>query len=402
MIVIAGCGLALLVAAATEPTSQASQPDAKTRALVAAHNAFGFNLFGQLQQPDEHLNVFISPVSIAAALGMTYNGAAGETAQAMAGTLKLAGMSLAEVNQGNAALLAGLKSADPKVELAIASSLWARHSVEFLPEFLARNRQFYGAAVATLDFRSPTAIPTINRWVNANTKGKIPQIIGEINAQTAMLLLNAVYFKGQWQVKFDRAKTKDEPFRLLSGRRKPVPMMSQASTYPYYRDERFQAISLPYGQGGTSLYLFLPDQEVSWNDFVKGLRHESWEEWLRQFSHAPGDLKLPRFKLAYERDLNAPLAALGMGVAFEAGSADFTGMRAARDLFIEQVKHKAVVEVDEEGTEAAATTSVGIAVTSVRPKPERFTFIADRPFWMAIRDGRTGAVLFMGSVVEPG
>ena len=215
---IAGCWLALLVAAATDSASQTSGPEPTTRALVAADNEFGFNLFGQLQRQDEKKNIFFSPLSIATALGMTYNGAAGETGRAMAETLKLAGMSLAEVNQGNAALLAGLKGADPNVELAIANSLWARQGVEFKAEFLTRNRQFYGAAVAALDFRSPMATSTINSWVNSNTKGKIPRIIAEIDAQTVMLLLNAVYFKGRWQTKFDKARTKDESFQRRGDR----------------------------------------------------------------------------------------------------------------------------------------------------------------------------------------
>jgi serpin B len=395
--VVAGCGLAWLAALSGHQTSGSAeaQPD---RRLVAAGNEFGFDLFSRLQAPNRTANIFISPLSIATALAMTYNGAAGETARAMAGALKLAGLSLAEVNHGSAAWRQGLTSADPKIELAIANALWARQGVEFKPDFLARTRQFYGATVAALDFRAPTAADTINGWVKTQTQGKIPQIVGEIDPRMVMFLINAVYFKGHWQTKFDPARTTDGPFQLLSGQPKPVPMMTQAGTYPYYRGEGFQAVSLPYGQGGTSAYLFLPDQDSSLSAFLERLSHQTWEEWLPRFSPMPGDLKLPRFTLAYEGELRGPLTALGMGVAFEGGSADFTGMRAARDLFIDQVKHKVVLEVNEEGTVAAAITSVGIRVTSMTP---RFTFIADRPFWMAIRDGRTGAILFMGAVVEP-
>jgi serpin B len=369
--------------------------------LVAANNEFGFNLFNQLGRQDANRNVFFSPLSVTTALAMTYNGAAGETGQAMARTLQLGGMSLAEINQSSAELLKSLKGSDPKIELTIANSIWARQGVKFKEDFLARNRQFFDAEVASLNFSDPPSVARINGWVNANTKGKIPKIIDRISAQQVMFLINAVYFKGLWQQKFEKTLTRNQTFHLLGGRQKPVPMMSQSGSYRYLRGDRFQAVSLPYGKGGVSLYLFLPDQDSSLNDFLKSLSYQQWEQWISSFRNTPGDVKLPRFKLDYERTLNDALKALGMEVAFAAGRADFSGMSARRDLFISEVKHKAVVEVNEEGTEAAAATSVGISVTSVRPTPQRFTFIADRPFLMAIRDEQTGAILFMGAVVEP-
>jgi serpin B len=369
--------------------------------LIAANNEFGFNLFNQLRRQEADKNVFLSPLSVATALEMTYNGAAGETERAMARTLKLDGISLAEINQASAELMKSLSLADPKIELAVANSLWARQGVRFKEDFLARNRQFFGAEVASLDFASPQAVAKINGWVSANTKGKIAKIIDRIDAQQVMFLINAVYFKGLWQRKFDKTLTKTEPFHLLGGGQKPMPMMSQSGSYRYLRGEKFQALSLPYGKGGVSLYLFLPDRGLSLNDFLKSLSYQKWEQWMGSFRNTPGDVKIPRFKLDYERQLNDPLKALGMEVAFTAGRADFSGMRAERDLFISEVKHKAIVEVNEEGTEAAAATSVGISVTSVRPTPQRFTFIADRPFLMAICDERTGTILFMGAVMEP-
>jgi serpin B len=369
--------------------------------LVAANNEFGFNLFNQLVREGANRNAFYSLLSVATALAMTYNGAAGETERAMARALKLDGMSLAEINQASAELLKSLKSSDPKIELNIANSLWARQGINFKEDFLSRNRQFFGAEVATLKFSDPQALARINGWVNANTKGKIPKIIDRINAQQVMFLINAVYFKGLWQQKFDKALTRNETFHLLGGRQKPVPMMSQSGSYRYLRGDRFQAVSLPYGKGGVSLYLFLPDKDSSLSDFLKSLNYQKWEHWTNSFRNTPGDVKIPRFKLDYERTLNDALKVLGMEVAFSAGRADFSGMSERRDLFISEVKHKAVVEVNEEGTEAAAATSVGISVTSVRPTPQRFNFIADRPFLMVIRDQQSGAVLFMGAVVEP-
>ncbi|MCI0338271.1 MAG: serpin family protein [Acidobacteria bacterium] len=369
--------------------------------LAAANNQFGFDLFSQLQLKDKDKNIFFSPLSVAFALAMTYNGTAGETQRAMARALRLDGMSLIEVNEASAALMNSLKSSDPRIELDIANSLWARQGLQFKEDFLTRNREFFGAEIAAIDFSDPQAKSTINNWVSKSTKGKIPAIIDQIDNQMVLFLINAIYFKGLWENKFDKALTKDAPFHLLSGTQKPVPMMSQSGDYSYHLGDNFQAISLPYGKGGTSLYLFLPDKDSSLNGFLKSFNYEKCSRLMKSFRSMPGDVEIPRFKMEYESNLSGALRALGMGVAFAGDKADFSGMRNERDLFISEVKHKAIVEVNEEGTEAAAVTSVGIRTTSMMPTPKRFTFIADRPFLMTINDQKTGAILFMGVVVEP-
>jgi len=367
--------------------------------LAAADNQFGFDLFGQLLNQDQGKNVFFSPLSVSFALAMTYNGAAGETRDAMVKALRLKGMSLDEVNQASAALIRTLQSADPQIELAIANSLWARQGVKFNETFLARNRQYFNAEVASIDFTSPQAVGTINAWVNKNTKGKIPAIVDRIDAQV-LFLINAVYFKGQWQKKFDKALTKDQPFHLASGAQKSMPLMSQSGSYLYHRGEKFQAVSLPYGKGGTSVYLFLPDEGASLNDFLKGLTYEKWEQWMKSFRNTPGTVKLPRFKLDYDRNLNDPLKALGMGVAFT-DRADFSGMRAERDLKISEVKHKAIVEVNEEGTEAAAATGITMKMKGIRMENPPFQMMVDHPYLFMIEDGPSHTILFLGEVVEP-
>jgi serpin B len=410
--VICGWGLFSLTGYATfSPSSQASEPKhnlspqamamtTMKMSIVSAYNMFGFELFRHLVGQDQDQNIFASPFSVATALAMTYNGAAGETAQAMGHTLGLTGMSLAQVNQASAALFKDLRSSDPRVQLDIANSLWARQGIEFTPDFLERNRQFFGATITALDFRDPQCTATINHWVDTQTQGKIKQIVGQIAPDTVMLLINAVYFKGKWQVEFDKKLTRDDIFHLLDGTQKKVAMMSQSGRYPYYQGERFQAVSLPYGEGPTSLYLFLPDQGTPLKEFFKQLNDQNWDGWLTRFRPMQGSIKLPRFQLEYDRQLNEALKALGMTIAFDRDRADFSRMRVERDLFIQQVKHKAIVEVNEEGTEASAATSVGIGITSVlTPKP--FTFVANRPFFMAIRDERTGTILFMGAVMEP-
>jgi serpin B len=366
--------------------------------LVAANNRFGFELFKQLQLIDKGKNVFYSPLSVALALSMTYNGAAGETKEAMRRTLKTEGLGLDELNEASAALINSLRSSDPKVELAIANSLWARRKVKFREDFLERNRQFFGAEIASLDFDAPSALTTINNWVSRNTESKIPSIINRIDPDHVMFLINAIYFKGQWEKKFKKELTKNEPFYPLSGPQKEVPMMSQSGDYQYYRGDKFQALRLFYGAKGASLDLFLPDKNSSIVHLLKRLSFEQCGEWTRRFHQAEGDIKIPRLKIDYESSLDDPLKAMGMGVAFVGGMADFRGMRDQNDLYISEVKHKAVVEVNEEGTEATAATSVGMKIESAR---QRFTFIADHPFLIMIRDQRADAILFMGVVVDP-
>jgi serine protease inhibitor len=366
--------------------------------LVAANNRFGFELFNQLQLKDRGKNVFYSPLSVALALSMAYNGAAGETKEAMRRTLKTEGLSLDELNEASAALINSLRSSDPKVELAIANSLWARREVKFREDFLERNRRFFAAEVASLDFGAPSALTAINDWVSRNTKSKIPSIIDRINTDDVMFLINAVYFKGEWENKFEKGLTKNEPFYPLSGLQKEVPMMSQSGDYQYYRGDKFQAVRLYYGDKGASLDLFLPDKDSSIDDLLKRLSFEQCGQWTEMFHKAEGDIKIPRFKMDYESSLVDPLKAMGMGVSFIRGKADFRGMRDQNDLYISEVRHKAVVEVNEEGTEAAAATSVTMKEFSA---PPRFTFIADHPFLMMIRDRRTDAILFMGVVVDP-
>ncbi|MDE0399464.1 MAG: serpin family protein [Candidatus Poribacteria bacterium] len=370
--------------------------------LVTANTQFGFDLFNEIRKIEEDKNIFISPLSISIALAMTLNGASGETEQAMANTLHLQGLGSEAINPGYAGLRQALQVADPKVILTIANSLWARQGVPFKQDFLQRNTQFFGAEVSTLDFTDPNTLPTINQWVNTNTNGKITKILDEINPDMVLFLINAIYFKGTWQTEFDPSRTRDGTFYLTTGDEKQIPMMTRTGDYPYYEnyEAKFQAISLPYGDGRMSMYIFLPYPESDINTFLEGLNTENWERWVSQLHDQEVFLSMPKFKLEYKKTLNNPLQSLGMGIAFAPGLADFSQMAdleaLGKNLYIGEVLHKAVVEVNEEGTEAAAVTSVGIRATSAPP-----AFMANRPFFFAIRDNETKTVLFMGTVMDP-
>lgn len=366
--------------------------DPDVSSVASANTRFGFKLLHDLQEREPGGNIFISPLSISIALTMTYNGAVGETERAMAEVLEIDALDLSTINHSNRALRNSLEDPDPKVEISIANSIWYRQGIVFNPDFLERNRSFFGAVVAALDFSSPQATSTINEWVDTNTNGKIEKIVDRISPQTLLFLINAIYFKGNWQDEFDPSRTRQGIFHLTDGSEKRVQMMRREGEYPYLRGENFEATSLPYGDGHMSMYIFLPSRDSNLNRFLRNLDAENWEGWISQFQNRQHEMVLPRFKLEYEVRLNEALEALGMGIAF-GGGADFSGM--GPSLFISEVKHKTFVEVNEEGTEAAAVTAV-VGVKSLPP-----AFRIDRPFFFAIYDADTETILFMGTVTEP-
>jgi serine protease inhibitor len=390
---------------ALSPLPESESPISKRKLnpetkLVNAHTKFGFKLFSEILKQDKNNNVFISVPGVAFALAMTYNGASGSTQEAMAQALELQDMSLDVINSSNASLKALLENPDSEVQLTVANSLWANKDVSFKQEFLRKSQDFYQAKVTNLNFGDASVPSVINKWVNQNTHGKINHIVETIKPDQMLLLLNAIYFKGSWTDQFDKQKTADYSFKLASGKVKQHPMMSQTGNYRYYENGQFQAVSLPYGQDGkVSFYVFLPTQNSNLKTFYQSLNEENWEKWMTQFQRREGFVRLPRLKMDYDITLNDALTALGMGEAFS-NKANFSGM--GKDLKISEVKQKTFVEVNEEGTEAAAATSVKIVPLSAPVRTQKpFTMIVDHPFFCAIRDNQTGSILFMGSIVEP-
>lgn len=333
---------------------------------------------------------------------MTYNGAAGSTQAAMAEALEIQGMSLEEFNQANAAVKALLSDEHEAVEISIANSLWLNQTASFLPSFLQQVTEFYQAQLNQLDFAIPTAADEINAWVREQTNDKIGGIIDKTNPESILYLMNAIYFKGSWTESFAEELTEEKPFRMMDGTTRPHPLMSQLGSYLYLENSDIQAISLPYGNGRFSLYVFLPPENVSLDRFYQELNAEQWDNWIKAMQRQEGMIQLPRFELDYSIALNDTLEQMGMGIAFSPNQADFSNMT-SENVHISEVQHKTFVEVNEEGTEAAAVTSVGIARVSLEemPEPELFSMIVDRPFFMAIRDNRTQTILFMGSIVNP-
>ncbi len=393
--------LMLLVAfytpAGGENKKQASP--AASRA-AAANTGFGLNLFAKLNQAGQGENIFLSPASIVWCLNMVLNGAEGKTKEEMARVLQVDGMNLTDLNNAYRDWKNSWVLIDPKVEIEVANSIWSKRGIAIRPEFIEINRTFLGSEVTELDFNDPRSLTTINSWVKNKTRSKIDKIVDQISPESVLFLINAIYFNGKWTTEFDATKTTEDSFTTGSGVRKLAPMMRQRGTYSYQEQPEFQAISLPYGNGRLSMNVFLPSTESSLKTFHNSLTASNWEQWMKQFQEMEGEIVLPRFRVEYEASLNSALKTLGMRSAFDAQQADFGGMTSAK-AFISDVKHKAFVEVNEEGTEAAAATSTEVRVVSMPIPTKTFRMVVNRPFFFAIRDNSTGLVLFVGSIVDP-
>lgn len=367
--------------------------------LTTANNTFGLKLFKEIVLDEQDKNVFISPLSVSMALGMTYNGAAGTTEEAMRNTLEYGDLTNEEINESYRDLTDMLVNLDPSVQFQIANSIWYRRGFQVEQEFMDINQTYFDAEVSGLNFSLPSALITINNWVNQKTNGKITEIIDEIKPEIVMFLINAIYFKGDWTIQFDTAKTQDGDFYLLDGSKKTVRMMTQKNDFAYYSHEDFQAIDLPYGGQAFSMTIFLPDADVNIDDFIAQINDENLSDWIGCLNEIELYLSMPKFKLEYDLTLNDVLKALGMEIAFDQSQADFSKISQSlfgERLYIDEVKHKTFVDVNEEGTEAAAVTSVGIGFTAAPP-----SMTVDRPFVFVIREKFSNTILFMGKIVEP-
>lgn len=370
----------------------------KSLQLVKADNSFSFNLFSKIPEDHQH-NMMVSPISVSLALSMTLNGANGDTKTAMQKALGLEGLTQDEINQIYLDLFNALKKADPKVVLNIANSIWIRKEFPVLASFTDANKKYFDASVENLDF-DQAALNTINNWVNTKTNGKIPAILDNISAEEIMFLINAIYFNGKWQYQFDPAKTVNSDFSLTGGQIVSVPMMKMKAKFAYSEQVGYKALKMPYGRGKFQMVILLPDQGNNPEVIAGQLDRTKWEALTSSLDNPVEiDVWFPRFQFSWDIGLNQILSDMGMAVAFSGTDADFSKINADYQLFITKVIHKTFIKVDEEGTEAAAATSVGIGVTSMPANP--LEFHVNRPFLYAITEEDTGAVLFIGKVENP-
>ena len=365
--------------------------------VIGAGNRFAFDLLREASRPGN--NLFLSPLSASLALAMTMNGAGGETWNQMRDALGFGGLTEEEINAGYASLIQVLTELDPAVETAIGNSLWTRLGFPVRADFVEVLREFFGAEATELDFASPSASGRINEWVRSATGGHIEEIVPDpIPPGVLMYLINAIYFKAPWTFEFDPDDTRTEPFYSEDRSPRTVPLMTILRDFPYLETSLFQAVDLPYGGGAFSMTVLVPRDGVGVDDVVEALDTAAWRDIAGSFEETEVELFLPRFRMEYERELQDDLAALGMVDAFSPGKADLTRLSPVDGLWISSVLQKALVEVTEEGTEAAAATVV-IGVTSAPPPP--VTVRADRPFLFFIRERLTGAILFVGKLAHP-
>lgn len=365
------------------------------RLLIEHSTSFGFDLLGPLSADDPEANLFFSPLSASMALGMTLNGAAATTFDGMADALGLGGLDESAINQGYEDLIGLLTGLDPVVDVRIANSVWARLGYPILGDFLDRVAEHFDATAEAVDFGAPGTLARINGWVSDGTGGKIPRMYDRLPPDLVVLLLNAVYFKADWTETFDRDDTRIEPFATPGGP-VDVPLMRRTGAMSVYGDAGLSAVELPYGGGAFSFVALLPREGTSAGALASALDPDRWRGIAEGLVETEGTVVLPRFELEWEKELNDVLIALGMEEAFDPARADFSRMVQNGGVYIDEVKQKSFIAVDEKGTEAAAATGVAIVETSAPPEI-RF----DRPFVFAIRERLSGTLLFLGVLNDP-
>lgn len=369
--------------------------------IAEANNRFTINLFEEIANDNTSENIISSPFSANMVLSMTSNGAAGQTLDEIKKGLNLDGFSEEKINSFYKKSFLALTQSDPKTEVAIANSIWYKNSFSVENVFLKTSKDFYNAQVEALDFEAPDASDKINKWVSSKTKGKIEGIIdGNIPEDMRMYLINALYFKGSWVQEFDPNLTEEGPFTTVN-----EPMASHTVKYmrknqediDYHKNDLGEFISLPYGQGDYRMLVALPDKSISLQKFIKKTTYEDWKNSLQSLRTQKINLWLPKFKVEFETSLIPALKNRGMQLPFT-HQADFSKISTQEPLLIGEVKQKAFVEVNEEGTEAAAVTNVGIVTTSA---PAITQVKVDRPFVFMIQDSKSGLILFKGAIYNP-
>jgi len=403
-------GLAILFLALSCSKGNNEEPDltpkditlsAAAPVAIQSSNDFGIELFTKVTA-EEDKNLMLSPLSASTALTMLLNGCGGDTYSQLQGTLKYpAGMNISEINEAYKSLVSQLLVIDPKVQLALANAIFYRNGFSVKPPFLATMSNDYKATVKGLDFTAPSSLTTINKWASDNTNGKIPEVLSEISEYAVMFIMNALYFNGDWSYQFDKSLTDELPFHPDGGTTTDVTTMKGEVGSKVAWGNDFRAIEMPYGQTNFTMVVIVPDETLS--ALYPSFTYQVWDKLTSDLDAHPEFGKtivtMPKFKFSYEKYLNDQLMSMGMIDAFSDFRADLSGI-SDNQIYVDFVKQNTFVEVDEEGTEAAAVTTIGINLTSVGdPQPNQF--IIDKSFIFAIRERTTNTLLFIGQVINP-
>jgi serpin B len=377
------------------PPDQSSE-----QVLVKSNNTFAIALYKNIKE--ENKNVFFSPYSISSALVMTYAGAKGQTAEQMADVLQFK-LNNNDLHFAFSSLQNSMENLNKNasIKLNVANALWIQETYKIVSDFNQILKKYYDSEVRNVNFQknADNIRDRINNWVAEKTENKIQNLIpaGMLTSMTRFVLVNAVYFKGKWEEPFNKNLTREGSFRIDSNKIVQVPFMNQEDSYNYFENDDVQILELPYVDNMTSMVIILPKKALNMESFERALTYEKFNQWLTGLSKQEVDVYIPKFKLEDSFNLNTVLSNMGMPVVFS-DKADFSGITQSGPLFISAILHKAYVEVNEEGTEAAAATGV-IGVTSAMP--DRVTFKADHPFIFIIRHNETKTILFMGKYANP-
>jgi serpin B len=371
----------------------------KSAEIIEADNALAFELFREVNLISEEENIMISPLSVSYALGMTYNGAAGTTLKAFNDVLHFSDLTSEEVNESYKDLMDQMLNLDGKVELSIANSIWYRLGFQVLTEFIQTNNDYFDAEVQEVDFSDPQILELINGWIEDKTNDRIKEMLDGIPSDAKMYLINAIYFNAPWKYEFVREDTYFGAFSLTDGTKHPVDYMSVTGSFQFSSNGDFRAVELPYGDSAFSMVVMLPHPDKKISDLLAGLDTDQWESWFEYSSYYYHRVDLPKFKYEFKELLNDPLKNLGLDEAFTP-DADFTKITPPGGIYISRVIHQTFIDVQEEGTEAAAATIVEhIDGSSGENVPTYFK--ADRPFLYVIKENSTGAIVFIGKVGKP-
>ena len=365
--------------------------------LITANTDFAFRLFKDIAANNPGKNILVSPCGASMTLTLAYNGALDDTKKAMGKALALDKMSEPEINESNSALMDNLNNPGSGIELNVANAAWLDKKVQIVPKFIDTARKYYDAEAANVDLANSGSI--INDWVSKKTRGRIDNIAEGLDASSVLCLTNAVYFKGKWTNPFDKKSTSNTSFILTDGSMKEVPMMHQTGCFRYYDAGSFSVAAFPYVSGRINMYIFLPRWYSDLTKSLQTLDLKNWNMWLSHLEKEEIDVYLPRWKFDSQVNLIKPCKHLGMKVAFDPDKSNFRRMcrcDSQNNVYISVLKQKAFIEVNEEGTEAAAATFVLFHARAGHPQ-----FYVNHPFFYAIRDDRTGEILFMGIVEDP-
>ncbi len=368
--------------------------------ILSNSNGFGIDLFREMCLELEDQNVFISPLSASLAISAVTNGAAGKTLEDIKATLGFGPYSLDQMNGFFKHLVPALKKVDNTVILSIANAVWIEKTFTVKNPFIKSLQQYYDTSVNLLDFTNPEAPSVINQWCADNTNNLIKKVIDRIDPDTRLIYTNALYFKGKWKETFDKKVSWQGSFADLSGSASTVTYMEQTSHYGFTTTKGVAVAEIPYGNQAYSMVIVLPDTGVSVKEVVASLTWEQWTGWMDNLSPAELNLRIPRFKVEFDSEqmMIPVLTRMGMGVAFDPGRADFSNISDV-PLFISLLKQNSYIQVDEEGTEAAAVTTIGFDLTSVGPG-QTIPFHVDRPFLYFIKEKSTGTILFSGLMTD--